>query len=305
MLSLRRLVRVVLSVTLIMLGAVIILGARQYAVSRKYSAIIHENEQALFRFATVRESVTEALITKDNQKLLALIPEIEQLHSTFTRMQESMYVPAELKLSLIDKTDLAEIVINLRKIDSTENAALKRRKVQEQMRNIATHLLKYDRILVAHARTRIHGLQLIILGSMGSVVTILSFSLILLYRNSIVPLLSLTEQLQESHSTSDDIQLSAGVSRELLELVDTIQSRLGNSKDQGLFQGKEMNQAQYEVLAEVVNESVNQLNGIINYAQLLADIDDKYYSSQQKELLGKILETSAKMSHLWKNFSRR
>lgn len=301
MLSLRRLVQVVFPVTLLMLGAVIVLGARQYAVSRKYSAIINENEQALFRFATVRESVTEALITKDNQKLITLIPVIEKLHSTFTRMQESPHVPAELKLSLIDKTDLAKIVINLRKIDSgDDSAAPLRRQVQEEMRNIATHLLKYDRILVTHARSRIHGLQLIILGSMGIVITILSFSLILLYRNSIIPLLSLTEQFQQSHITPDDIQFTAGTSRELIELVDALQLRSSKAKDQGLFQTKELDHAHYALLGEVVNESVNHLNGIINYTQLLADTDETHYSREQKELLDKILETGAEIAQLWK-----
>ncbi len=169
------------------------------------------------------------------------------------------------------------------------------------MRNIGTYLVQYDRILATQARSRIHNLQLIIIGSMGIIITILSFSLILLYRNSILPVLGITKQLQQSSEEELTIHEETNASAETVELVDAIQDHL--SMRQKLSPGAdEEESAQYSLLVEHVNGSTNQLNGLINYAQLLADTDEHLYSPEQKELLKKIIETSTAIEKSWKQF---
>lgn len=299
MFSLRKLFWFVFPVTILLLGSIVLLGARQYAVSGKYSTIINENEKAIFHFATVREAVTEALIIEDTLKLINLIPVMEEFHSIFVNMQENPYVPAELKLSLIDKIDITGVIIELRKIGSGQSDGIQKNMVQEEMRNIATHLLKYDRILAAHARSRTHSLQLIIIGSMGIVISMVSFSLILLYRNSIIPMLNLTEQLENDNGSHNTFQLTGHPSLEATELAKAIQRRVEKAIAPGLLHGEAFTSDHHPILAKTINESTNQLNGLINYTQLLADTEPQDYSSEQKNLLDKILETGVAISRSW------
>lgn len=301
MFSLRKLFWLVFPTTVLLLGMVIILGARQYALSGKYTAIITENEKALFHFITIREALTEALITKDSPKLLTLIPDIEKLNATFSRMQETPYVPAELKLDLLNRIDLPGIVIQMRKLSSEAGGDSEKQNVQEEMRNIGTYLVQYDRILATQARSRIHDLQLIIIGSMGIIISILSFSLILLYRNSILPVLNITKQLQQDNSADTTIIPESNPSLETLELIEAIHSQIGAMQTLNSIRDEE-DSAQHSNLIDQINGSTNHLNGLINYAQLLADTDEHLYSAQQKELLGKIIETSTEIERSWKQF---
>lgn len=299
MFSLRKLFWLVFPATFLLLGLVIILGARQYSLSGKYSDILSKNEKALFHFITIRESVTEALITKDYSTLNSLIPDMEQLNASFAGMQETAYIPAELKLNLLGQIDLPGIVIQMRRLASGDGGGAESKTVQEEMRNIGTYLVQYDRILVTQARSRIHNLQLIIIGSMGIIITILSFSLILLYRNSILPVLGITKQLQETSNDEFSLETDTNASAETRELAQAIEDHLNKKQAPG---ADEEQSAQYSLFVEHINGSTNQLNGLINYAQLLADTDEHLYSHDQKELLKKIIETSTTIEKSWKQF---
>ncbi len=268
-------------------------------VAGQYSGVIDENERRLFQFSTIRETVTEALIDRDAQKLEQAIPELEKFNSTLLSLQENPLVPAEFKLALVNKIDIAGMVIAIRRIVGKMSFEPESRVVQEDMRTIADHLLKYDRIIVGQARARMVNLQLVIIGCMGLFISIVSFSLILLYRNSIQPLLHLTKQLQHQDSKLEDIQPVAGASREIVALAEAIKT--AGIKGRGLAQEQQAaSQADYALLAETVNETTNQLNGIINYAQILADSEDGELSADQKELLGKIMETGGDIARSWK-----
>ncbi len=69
----------------ISLSLVIILGIRQYQVNREYSEISILSEKTLFTFATLREQVTESLISRDYTLLKGVIPDVEALNNNITR----------------------------------------------------------------------------------------------------------------------------------------------------------------------------------------------------------------------------
>jgi hypothetical protein len=299
MYSLRKVVWLVFLVTAGLLAIIILQGVRQYMVAGQYSGVIDENERMLFQFSTIRESVTEALIDRDTQKLEQATPELEKFNSTLSRLQENPLVPAEFKLALVNKIDIAGMVIAIRRIVGTGSFEPESRIVQEDMRTIADHLLKYDRIIVSQARARMVNLQLVIIGSMGLFISIASFSLILLYRNSILPLLYLTKKLQQEEVELEDIRPVSGASREVVGLAEAIRSV--GIRSQRVAQDQEATaQADYALLAETVNETTNQLNGIINYAQVLVDSGEDELSADQIELLTKIMETGGAIARSWK-----
>lgn len=298
MFSLRRFVWLVFMAALLLLGLVIFLGVNQYLVADRYNAVIEAGEKAIFRFATVRELVTEALIERDIKKLEQLVPELEDVHSALKRLQETPQTPAEFELGFIDKIDIAGIVITIKRIGAAGFPDSEIAAVQREMRTIADHLIKFDRVVVGQARSRMVNLQLVIIGSMGIAVTIVSFSLIILYRNSIVPMLFLTDQLRQENIEPEDIAVPAGSSREVAELAEIIRQRQADSCGRGPWNNTE--ELQYSVLAEIVNETTNRLNGIINYAQLLYDMGDRENPAQNKELLGKIMTAGSEIAGIWK-----
>jgi len=61
------------------------------------------------------------------------------------------------------------------------------------------------------------------------------------------------------------------------------------------------NAAALTMLAETVNETTNQLNGIINYAQLLTDMaEDEASSPEKREMLRKIIEGGTRIAGIWR-----
>lgn len=298
MFSLRKLFWLVFPATVVLLGIVIILGARQYSLSGTYDAIIGENERALFNFTTVREAVTGALIASDHASLTGLIPAIEELNSTFSKMQETPSIPAELKINFLGRIDLPAMVINMRSLASGDGGNREKLKIQEEMRNIGKYLAQYERILATHTRSRIHNLQLIIIGSMGIIISILSFALILLYRSSILPIVTVTNQLQQESLEPVLFEQDGNHSRETMELIEAIETQLRAGKmDAAKASDEEL--AQYSLFVEHINNSTNQLNGLINYVQLLVDTDEQLYSAEQRELLEKVLSTSREIEKSW------
>lgn len=299
MYSLRKLVWMTFTAAAILLAVVIMFGIYQYVLAGRYNDIISQNERALFRFATIRESVTGALIERDPLKLEKAIPEIEELNSALARLEENPLVPPEFKFALADKVDMAGLAITIRRIVNGDTVDALSVNLLEDIRVIADHLVRYDRIIVGQARSRMLDFQMIIIGSMGIILSLASFSLILLYRNSVMPLLNISEQLQEADIGELELDPAVGASREVAQLLETIQANCARADlSANLVEGAQK-EAKLALIAETVNETTNQLNGIINYAQIIADNEDGDMTEGEKELLSKIISAGTTIARTW------
>lgn len=299
MYSLKKLVWVAYVVVGTLLGLIIVLGVRQYTLSAQYNQIIEQSERAIFHFATIRETITESLIDKSWNRLEGVLPEIEKLNSELVRLQENVLIPTEFKLAMVDKVDLAGIIISVRRLLSGEGGIAQSKSLQEQMRTIADHLLQYDRIITSQSRGRILNFQLVIIGAMGLIISLASFSLNKLYKNTVVPLLTVSKQLQEAGELSTDADYGPEISREVADLIEEIR-QISFTTEQ-VSNGEN---AEYEIhhalLAEKVNETTNQLNGIINYAQVLADNESGTLTPQDIVVLQKIIDNGVAIAESWK-----
>jgi hypothetical protein len=299
MYSLRKRVWASFLVVGMLLALIILLGLRQYVLSGQYAALIEQSERAIFQFATLRESVTDSLVDANWKRLEPVIPEIEKLHSDLTRLHENGLIPTEFKLAMVDKVDLAGIIITIRRLmDGGENAE-QAKSLQEQMRFIADRLLRYDRIIVSQARGRILRFQMVIIGTMGLIISLASFSLNRLYRNNVVPLLSISHQLQSAGQLSEEIQCGPDTSREVADLVEEIRKLAANAGQADKYAVSGESSLQHAILADMINETTNQLNGIINYAQIIADDADRDLSDRQREMLHKIIDSGQNIAKTW------
>ncbi len=298
MYSLKKLVWLAFLVVSFLLAGIILLGGYQYRLAGGYSQIINQNESALFHFMTIRETITETLINGDWQRLEKVSGDIEKLNSELTRLKENKLVSAELKLALVDKIDLTGLAILLRQVQSDPDKVLRSRLLQEQLRSIADFLLQYDRIIVGQARERIVNFQAVVIGALGLIISLASFSLILLYRNTVSPLLQLSRQMQSDTFDATAISLGQPVAKEVADLAQAIEKLAiplySNSESEGNSRDVEA------ILAEKVNETTNQLNGIINYAQLLYDSSEQLQmTEEQQKMLQKIIDSGVHIASEW------
>ena len=298
MYSLKRLVWLAFIVVSFLLAGIILLGGYQYRLAGGYSKIINQNESALFHFMTIRETITETLISGDWQRLEEVSGDIEKLNSELTRLKENKLVSAELKLALVDKIDLTGLAILLRQVISDPDKLMRSRQLQEQLRSISDFLLQYDRIIVGQARERIVNFQTVVIGALGLIISLASFSLILLYRNTVSPLLQLSRQIQSETFDATAISLGQPVAKEVADLAQAIEKlalrSYSKSEDEG--KGRDVE----ALLAEKVNETTNRLNGIINYAQLLYDSSEQLQmTGEHREMLQKIIDSGVHIANEW------
>ena len=302
--SLRKLVWLSFLVVGMLLATIAVLGIYQYRLADDYNDVIDRNERALFQFMTIRESIIESLIGGDWQRLDRIVIDIEKLNSEIARLKENKLVSPELKLALVDKIDLTGLTILLRQVVYAENKSERSKKLQEQLRSISDYLIQYDRVIVGQARERIVNFQTVIIGALGLIISLASISLVLLYRNTITPLLVLSRQLQNMDGGTAEIMLPQPVVDEIAQLAVDIQRLAAESVSRG--EVADSSQKTRMLLAEAINETTNRLNGIINYAQLLSDSDEAHkLSPEQLAMLDKIIDSGANIAQDWQNLKQK
>lgn len=302
MYSLKRLVWLAFVVVAVLLAGIVILGGYQYRLAGRYSSVISQNERALFHFMTIRETITEVLIGGSWERLTPVISDIENLHADLSRLKENALVSTELKLALVDKIDLAGLAILVRQVASEADKVDRSKKLQERLRTISDYLLQYDRIIVGQARARIVNFQMVVIGALGLIISLASFSLILLYRNTVAPLLLLSRQVLSEKFAANGIEYAGPVVKEVTDLTTAIEQLARRSPPSG----EEAQTGRYieTLLAEAVNETTNQLNGIMNYAQLLDDSSDQTnLTEEHRAMLRKIIDSGARIAEEWQKLN--
>ena len=254
---------------IILLIFVIILGIRQYQLTESYNVIITQSEGMIFQFATIREQITASLIERDWDKIVSAADQLKTLNSTLARLQENSLIPGEYRLDMAKQLDLSGLAIASKEILSSSDKTTYSLGLQSKMRMLAEYLMQFDRIIVSQARAKVLQFQTVMIGALGTVICLLSFSLLFLYKKSMVPLLHLAEQTQATELFEHGFTYSQDACAEIGQVVDAVNSLLHSGTSEPTANDNQ--QVQKEQLAIILNESTNLSNGIINYAQLLAD----------------------------------
>ena len=283
---------------------VVVLGVRQYRVNAQYSEISSLSERTLFGFSTIREQVSEALISDNYGELKAIIPDLEQLNTLVSKLYDYQMIPAQYKLAMADTIDLSSLVIGLRRLETAESKTTAALELQREMGRIGENLIRVDRIITAHIRDSVIGFQLSVIGTMGILISCASFVLIALYRRGVRPLLDLSQQAE-----ADDDDLEGGFTcppeagQELQGLVGSVNRMLaeGRTSNQG---DTSPGDADHRLLSETVNETTNNLNAVINYAQLLLESGNEELSAEQREMIGRIVASGERIGEQWQRISR-
>jgi signal transduction histidine kinase len=248
--------------------------------------------------------VSEALISDNYGELKSIIPDLEQLNTLVSKLYDYQMIPAQYKVAMADTIDLSGLVIGLRRLETAESHDAAALELQREMRRIGENLIKVDRIITAHIRDSVIGFQLSVIGTMGVLISCASFVLIALYRRGVRPLLDLSHQV-----AADDADLEEGFScppeagRELQGLVDSVNRMLTERRSSGKEDGPSDGGDQH-LLSETVNETTNNLNAVINYAQLLLESGRDELSAEQREMIGRIVASGERIGEQWQRISR-
>ena len=137
------------------------------------------------------------------------------------------------------------------------------------MRSLAEYMLKFDRIIVSQMRAKVVQFQAMMIGALAAVICLISFFLIFLYRKTMLPLLHLTRQTKEADILKHGLSYEHNACSEIAFFIGSINDLLTNGGENQQAEGEwKQNNEQF---ADNINTSINLSNGIINYAQLLAD----------------------------------
>ena len=293
--SLRKISLINFVITAILLAILVATGFRQNTLMHDYSVMVKESESTIFFYSTIREQTTEGLLFRDSTQLLAAAREVEQLQTRYIAMLESPLIPSQLKLSFLQNLDLEQLVIDLKKLanNAADNTLLL--KVVSQLRQINTQFLQFDRVIVSEMRNKVMLYQKRGLVLMGLIISLTSFSLIVLYWKSVKPILSLSFQAEQALAEGTPLTLKddGKNSIEVQNLINNINRKLNSPSETSNYDLTSSRRS--AEVSTIANEVINRLNGIINYSQLLADsCEVGKEGGEQKNILNKIIENGEK-----------
>lgn len=283
---------------------VIVLGVRQYRLNDQYTEISSLSERTLFGFSTIRDQVTEMMISGSFEELKTIIPDIEKLNTLVSKLYDYKMIPAQYKLAMADTIDLSGLVIGLRRLEVAESETTSGLELQREMRRIGENLIKVDRIITGHIRNSVISFQLTVIGTMGILISCASFVLIVLYKRGVSPLLELSRQAAAGEVEEvQHFQCPPEAGRELQVLVESVNTMLASrqSPDQS---GDAPAEADHELLSQTVNETTNSLNAVINYAELLLESGTDELSAEQREMVDRIVASGERIGTQWQRISR-
>ncbi len=285
--------------TALLLAMLIITGYSQNRLMGTYNSIVEDSEKTIFLYSTIREQATEGLLSENPTQLLAAAREVEQLNTRYIALLDNRLIPAQYKLSFLKKIDLEEISIHLKKSAEATGDKIFALKTLGLLRQINSQFLQFDRIVVGEMKNRIMYYQKKALVLMGLIIFLTTFTLIILYKKSVQPLIFLSKQSHQSLTDKTRIHLKNEHknSIEVQNIINSFNQLLLTAE--GTEQAPVLPSRRETEFSVIVNEVTNRLNGIINYSQLLADYcETEKVGGEQKKILYKIIENGEKSASI-------
>lgn len=276
---------------------VIILCVRQYQLTARYNTTINQSEEIIFQFATIREQITTSLITSNWEKISAVADQLKIFNSALVRVQENSLIPGEYRLDMAKQIDLSGLSILSKEIASSGNKVEDSLRLQKQMRALADYLMQFDRIIVSQMRAKVVQFQTIMIGILGAVICLISFSLIFLYKKTMLPLLHLTVQAEDPEILAKGFSYDNNTCTEIALLTDSVNSLFTrNSSNSIPEKSLHLHNEEFSI---IINEINNLSNGIINYAQLLSDsYREVGIGTEETKILQHIIDAAERIAQL-------
>lgn len=230
--TLRKPLAITVGFTLLLLLSLLVLGVVQQVGLHHRRQVVEESEKVLFQYAIIREHLIESILTGQTGNLAGLAGEMESFRQNLTALVARADLPAESQLTFLNQVDISGIILLLRETHAGDGDKL--RQLQRETRILGERLLLFDRLVSGQAQRNLVGVQAVVIGVLALVVVGLLGAMLLFYRR--------------------------------LDLIKPVNQPVPPD----LFRASQLT-ALGELAGEVAHEINDLSNGIINYAQLLAD----------------------------------
>ncbi len=295
--SLKKMSYLVFTGVAILLFLVISLSFRQYQLSERYNTIITQSEEMVFQLLTIREQITTSLIKQDWHTIATTANQLKSLNSSIARLQENTLIPSEFRLGMARQVDVSGIAISAKEISGSNDKITHSLVLQDKMRALTEYLIQFDRIIGSQMRSKVVGFQTVMIGALGVIICLISFSLILLYKKALIPLLMLRKQTEQSDVFSTGFKYEPDTCSEISIFIDSVNSLLEQIDHPGT--PDTTSHTLWKELESIINESTNLSNGIINYAQLLKDTyREADIGKEELKILQDIIDCAEKIATL-------
>jgi len=238
---------------LVMLLVLLFLGLGQQRAARQQAELTSASGKLLFQYAILREHLIDSILTGQYGNLASMAGEMEDFRQNLTALVDGDALEAGSRLTFLNQVDLAGLILLLRETAGGDADQEKLRQLQRETRLLGERLLLLDRMVGERARRSLVSLQAVIIGILALAVCGLVVGLLVFSR------------------------------------------RLGRNKPvlrtgrPDLFRASQL-AALGELTGEVAHEINDLSNGVINYAQLLADqLADCGTRVEAEKMLGQII----------------
>jgi len=278
---------------LVFLFIVCSLGIRQYLLYNQCQQAVAASDRLLFQFTTIKGHLDESLILMEDVNLHTLDNELQNLEKDAVGLSRNILVPERLKATLFSRVDLVGLEVQLRAIqDQRPDKKNETVELVRALNALNINLQQFRFHLSDYTQTILLGLHKIIGGSLGLIVALTCSLLFMLNRHLAAPVLNLcrlTDHLGtrggEGARECSLEELTTRISGRLAAPVgsDPVRERTGGGTPDTLQ--REALRYRYGaagyISSEITSESINIINGVINYTQTLIDIDEQGGSRQQ------------------------
>ena len=180
------------ALVIVLLVAITALGAKQYFLYQHCRQAVSLSDQLLFGFTSIKEHISETLLTGGSVDIQELSREIQGFDEQIKKIGDDILIPEEFKASFISHVDLVSLVVQLRAVQGSEKATPQQLgTLTASLRSVGGRLLQFHEVLSAYTQSLLLGLHRVMVGTLALVVFVVCFMLFFMHRNISDPILLL------------------------------------------------------------------------------------------------------------------
>ncbi len=217
-------------IAILLLIGVSVLGLKQYLLYQHCEQVVTSSKHLLFQFSAIKEHINEALITRKNLQFKDISTEIEALGTDIEHIVKDVLIPENLKQGFITQIDLVGLVVKLRTVQETTDAAASTEQlytVTTLLRSIDSRITQFHQGLSTYTQGLLLGLHKTLVGCLALFLSVISALLFWINKSLSGPILQLGQKIRgipRHNEKSDDQQTKRdkGLDVSIHEIVEAV-----------------------------------------------------------------------------------
>ncbi len=218
-LELKKVFQIMVGLVIVLLFAITVLGTKQYFLYKHCRQAVALSDQLVFGFTTIKEHISETLLTGGRVDLQEVSRDIQQFDGLIKKIGDDILIPKEFKASFIAQVDLVSMVVQLRTVQGNNNPLpTQQAALTSSLRSINERLLHFHEALSAYTQSLLAGLQRVIVGTLAMVVSVLCGIFLFIYRYISDPLVRLHRSAKAVISGDEELMERSSIKASIADL---------------------------------------------------------------------------------------